>query len=134
MYFISGLLWKALNSNLGRERERERESILDLQALCNIILFCSGVWPWSVLLQNEGNRENFQVVRIGETGWLLWVVVHSNSALCWQFYSSCCSIVQQGVCHTVALPFTLKSILRQKMNDGNSNVSMCKNIIFKKIL
>jgi hypothetical protein len=40
--------------------------------------------------------------------------------------------IQQGVCHTVALPFTLKSILRQKKNYGNSNISPCKNIIFKK--
>jgi hypothetical protein len=40
---------------------------------------------------------------------------------------------QQGVCHTVALPFTLKSIARQKKNYGNSNISPCKNIpIFKK--
>ncbi len=30
------------------------------------------------------------------------------------------------------LPFTLKSILRQKKNYGNSNISPCKNIIFKK--
>jgi hypothetical protein len=41
-------------------------------------------------------------------------------------------IVEQGVCHIVALPFTLKSILRQKKNYGNSNISSCKNIIFKK--
>jgi hypothetical protein len=27
----------------------------------------------------------------------------------------------KGVCHTVALPFTLKSILRQNKNYGNSN-------------
>jgi hypothetical protein len=33
------------------------------------------------------------------------------------------SQVQQGVCHTVALPFTLKGILTQKKNYGNSNVS-----------
>jgi hypothetical protein len=32
----------------------------------------------------------------------------------------------------VALPFTLKNILRQKKNYGNSNISPCKNIIFKK--
>jgi hypothetical protein len=38
----------------------------------------------------------------------------------------------QGVHHTVALPFTLKSILRQKNNYGNSNISPCKSIIFKK--
>ncbi len=38
-----------------------------------------------------------------------------------------------GGCHTVALPFTLKrSILRQKKNYGNSNISPCQNIIFKK--
>jgi hypothetical protein len=40
---------------------------------------------------------------------------------------------KQGVCHTVAFPFTLKkSILIQKKNYGNSNISPCKNIIFKK--
>jgi hypothetical protein len=33
---------------------------------------------------------------------------------------------------TVALPFTLKSILRQKKNYGNSNISPCKNMVFKK--
>jgi hypothetical protein len=41
---------------------------------------------------------------------------------------------KQGVCQTVALPFTLKSILRQMKNYGHSNVSRCKNIIFKKII
>jgi hypothetical protein len=39
---------------------------------------------------------------------------------------------KQGVCHTVALPFTLKSIARHKKNYGNSNILPCKNIIFKK--
>jgi len=38
----------------------------------------------------------------------------------------------RGVSHTMALPFTLKSILRQKKNYGNSNISPCKNIMFKK--
>jgi hypothetical protein len=32
------------------------------------------------------------------------------------------------------LAVTLKYILRQKKNYGNSNISPCKNIIFKKIL
>jgi hypothetical protein len=43
---------------------------------------------------------------------------------------------KQGVCHTVALPFTLKSMLRQKKkNYGNSNNSpMQKYINFQKIL
>jgi hypothetical protein len=39
---------------------------------------------------------------------------------------------QQAVCCTEALPFTLKSILRQKKNYGNLNISPCKNIIFQK--
>ncbi len=38
----------------------------------------------------------------------------------------------KGVCHTVALPFTLKSILRQKKNDGNSNISPSKNYNLQK--
>jgi hypothetical protein len=41
---------------------------------------------------------------------------------------------KQGVYHTVALPFTLRSIFMQKKNYGNSNISPCKNIIFKNIL
>jgi hypothetical protein len=32
----------------------------------------------------------------------------------------------------MALPFTIESILRQKKNYGNSNISPCKNVIFKK--
>ncbi len=43
-----------------------------------------------------------------------------------------CSQLEQGVCHTMALPFTLKSILSQKKNYENSTISPCKNIIFKK--
>jgi hypothetical protein len=40
----------------------------------------------------------------------------------------------KGLCHTVTLPYTLKSILRKKKKYGNSNISPCKNILFKKIL
>jgi hypothetical protein len=36
------------------------------------------------------------------------------------------SISKQGVCHTMALPLTLKSILMQKKNYGNSKFSPCK--------
>jgi hypothetical protein len=39
------------------------------------------------------------------------------------------------VCHTVALPFTLKNILRQKKKIyENSKLLPCKNINFKKFL
>jgi hypothetical protein len=37
----------------------------------------------------------------------------------------------RGASHIVALPFTLKSISRQKKNYGNSNISPYKNIIFQ---
>jgi hypothetical protein len=40
--------------------------------------------------------------------------------------------MNKGVWHTVALPFTFKSILKQKKSYGNSNISPCKNRIFKK--
>jgi hypothetical protein len=47
-----------------------------------------------------------------------------------------CAILKQGVCYALTLSFTLKNILRQKKNYGNSNISLCKNTIFtkKKIL
>jgi hypothetical protein len=34
----------------------------------------------------------------------------------------------------VALPFTAKSIVRQKKNYENSNISPCKKLILKEIL
>ncbi len=42
------------------------------------------------------------------------------------------TLVVTRVCHTVALAFTFKSVLRQKKNYENSNISPCQNIIFKK--
>jgi hypothetical protein len=43
-------------------------------------------------------------------------------------------LFKQGACHTVALPLPLKSNLRQKKNYEKLNISLCKNIIFKKIV
>jgi hypothetical protein len=48
------------------------------------------------------------------------------------FGGSQCEKQNKGVYHIVALPFTLKSILMQKKNYGNPNISACKNTIFKK--
>jgi len=39
---------------------------------------------------------------------------------------------KQGVCHTMALPFTLKSIFKAKEELWKFKYSPCKNIIFKK--
>jgi hypothetical protein len=44
------------------------------------------------------------------------------------------SQTKQGVCQSVALPFTLKSILRQKKNYENSNISPCQKYNLQKIL
>jgi hypothetical protein len=46
-------------------------------------------------------------------------------------------LCNKGTRHTMALPFTLKNILRQKKNYESSNISLCqkkkkKNLIFKK--
>jgi len=53
----------------------------------------------------------------------------------WQFFDSEIlqnwNCINKGLCR-VALPFTLKSILRQKKNYGNSNISSCKNVFFQK--
>jgi hypothetical protein len=43
-------------------------------------------------------------------------------------------INKQGVCYSVALPFTVKSMWRQKKNYGNSNISQCKKYNLQKIL
>ncbi len=44
-------------------------------------------------------------------------------------------ISKQGVCDTVALPFTLKSISRQKKkNYANSNIFTMQKMYFSKIL
>ncbi len=83
-------------------------------------------------------RDKEQLIHEGEV--LLWQVgslFHDKwSCLCPQpawnslnmrSYISCCYGYKQGLCHTVGLPFTLKSIWRQKKNYGNSNISPCKN-------
>jgi hypothetical protein len=41
-------------------------------------------------------------------------------------------VFKQGVGHIVALPFTLKSTLRQKKNYEISNISPCKKCILQK--
>jgi hypothetical protein len=63
-------------------------------------------------------------------GVLVVVVVGPIIGLLSNYYYTTHNKIKQG--HTVALPFTLKSILMQKKNYGNSNISPCKNIIFQK--
>jgi hypothetical protein len=44
------------------------------------------------------------------------------------------NMTKQGVCHIVALPFTLRSMLMQKKNYGNSNISPMQKYNLQKIL
>jgi hypothetical protein len=55
------------------------------------------------------------------------VIVKSRTYFC---FGDCHNQHQQGMCHTLALPLTLKSISRQKKKNyyGNSNISPCQNI------
>jgi hypothetical protein len=71
---------------------------------------------------------------------LVWVVEHIESFMQWawnvaiysgnfdRLWERCMGLVWQGVCPIVALAFTLQSILSQKKNYGNSNISACKKI------
>jgi hypothetical protein len=46
----------------------------------------------------------------------------------------CRGFNNQGVCHILSLPFTLKSILRQRKNYGNSNIFTMQKYNLQKIL
>jgi len=82
------------------------------------------VWFQKTVLQSKNSRKT-SVSNIDD-----------DDDMCYNEIFQLLARSQQGVCqsvtHTVALPFTLKSILRQKKNYGNSNISPCKNIIFQK--
>ncbi len=61
-----------------------------------------------------------------------WGVSKVSELFLWWADQIYAHLPKQGVCHTVTLPFTFKSILRQKKNYGNSSISPCKKIIFQK--
>jgi hypothetical protein len=68
------------------------------------------------------NNRNFLVTKLW---WLktFGCQAYSDQKLLIAFFS---------ICHIVALPFTLKIILRKNKNYANSNISPCNNIIFLK--
>jgi len=43
-----------------------------------------------------------------------------------------CTLITRGGVSHCGLAIYIKRVLRQKKNYGNSNISPCKNIIFKK--
>jgi hypothetical protein len=66
--------------------------------------------------------------------WQLWtscvdwkqLTFGSSTPLCAKYIGATWLYIKtRGVCHTVALPFTFKSILMQKKNYENSNISPC---------
>jgi hypothetical protein len=64
-----------------------------------------------------------------------WLLSSSKDQFNYCFKFHFFKISKQGVCDTVALPFTLKSISRQKKkNYANSNIFTMQKIYFSKIL
>jgi hypothetical protein len=97
-------------------------------------LFCTSLLDASTLSLGQRTTYTWRWGIIVTSGYSLFH--DKRSCLCWQpawkclnmrSYISCRYGYKQGVRHTVALPFTFKSIWRQKKNYGNSNISPCKN-------
>jgi hypothetical protein len=79
--------------------------------------------------ESQGTFHVWKVLRLEEDAFvpchdkLNWKALWQKE---WRF------IEKNRAFHTVALPFTQKSNLKQKKNYWNSNISPRKNIIFKK--
>jgi hypothetical protein len=84
----------------------------------------------------QGVLETSTCFKLNEGGeFYLWRILDWLNSL--KKKKTCLSASQHNkgcATHPVALPFTFKSILRQKKNYVNSNISPCKNITFKGIL
>jgi hypothetical protein len=81
---------------------------------------------------NENSIKIFKILLVSERGHLILVIISVWATLILVAISDHVTLLflgfffkkKQGVCHVVPLPFTLKSILRQKKkNYGNSNIS-----------
>jgi len=88
-----------------------------------------------ILDMNQSCYTNIELMQnLNNTRWPTGAHTHTHNGdstgygINWQDYYR----FNQGPCHAAALPFTLKSIFMQKKNYGNSNISPCKDIIFKK--
>jgi hypothetical protein len=62
--------------------------------------------------------------------WLHWG--NAGRQCSYMEYHACFHSITSGVSHCSLAIYIKKSILRQKKNYENSNISPCKNIIFKK--
>jgi hypothetical protein len=78
------------------------------------------LWSFETMITNN------YLILIFLTAWN-WQFFHSEILQNW-------SCINKGLCHTVALPFTLKSILRQKKNYGNSNIFIMQKCNLPKVL
>jgi hypothetical protein len=98
---------------------KENEASCNLRVWVALLLnICMCLWPiWAN-----------QIIGVHQSQTSFW---HLSTKLCGHSSRSNLNpkpFSQQGVCHTMALPFTLKCILRPKKNYENSNISPCKNI------
>jgi len=114
-----------------------------MQLLANKFAHIRGCWLIFILFQSLRREMAYSLLDMGKfklhgtRGQYFWPIfsggrpdrpkykLKSHSAMWHDF-------IKQRVCHTVALPFTSKSSLRQNKNYENSNISPYKNIIFKK--
>jgi hypothetical protein len=78
--------------------------------------------PFIALVENLSLHTKVKVMTLGaHSSWTFEVVIFTL----WTYEET-------RVCHTVAWPFTLKSILRKKKSYENSNISPWKNYNLQK--
>ncbi len=127
--FVSCLLWtvkvESENKNIKKKRKNPQPAITEWTELTmeevEFVPTCCNFWVCFVFLSP------FCFLLLC---WLMGGPIESSEKA-----SASISWTQdhQGVCHAVALPFTLKSIINQKKNYGNLNISPWKKYNLKKI-
>jgi hypothetical protein len=85
---------------------------------------------WSVSLVNWLFENMFEIWINNLENWLHWGNAGQQSS--YMEYHACFHSLTRGVSHCGLAIYIKKSISRQKKNYENSNISPCKNIIFKK--
>jgi hypothetical protein len=98
-----------------QKHNRKLKKILTI--LLNLLLICQ-------IFQIQKLKHWIKIFKLYS---LFWHINVEPEKVLWYLNKGCVTL-----CHIVALPFTLKRILSQKKKYGNSHISPCKNIIFKK--
>jgi hypothetical protein len=134
------LKWEVIPSGCGvwwtsKVTQLEIYEILSFSFLCFVWhTICSGTLPSSHHMLHKSTLPTTLFPKLEKKSSVIFLAhsPHLTKRHTWKMHFWMSKYIKQGVCHTAALPFTLKSTLRQKKSYGNSNISPCKNIIFKK--